>query len=362
MKNSTNCRYEVKRTIGHQLDGTPIRKSFYGKSKREAKQKADEFIIEHGKEAKEVKRFITYAEVADLYLTERKHYLRVNSMQRMESLSKKSVEFLGNEKIVSITKRKLFEFVDSMNDDYSEIYIKSNLNFISSVFKYAIENGITQTNPCSGIRFKPKNEKKERRVYSQEQADALMDYTLIRSDGLSVHLMLGYGTTISETLGIQYEDVDFDAGTIAIERGVTNTRGVITVDDPKNKHRKRTIAVSRSTIDYIRRVASPEYKYLIHGDDLSEPYDPKKWRWQVYKKFMSAAENHFLDIGEVLPVLNPHEMRHTRATLWVEQDCNLFAIAEEMGWSDLEMLRKVYGHPDIQKVKRMLRIDEKEPV
>lgn len=357
MKNSNNCRYEVKRTVGHKLDGTPIRKSFYGKSKREAKQKADDWIIQNGKDAKEVKKYITYSEVTELYLNERRHYLRVNSMQRTESLSKKSVEFFGNDKLASITRPRLFDFVDSMIDDYSEIYIKSNLNFIHAVFKYAIENGITQTNPCTNIKFKPKIEKKERHVYSQEQADALLEYTLIRPDGLSVHLMLGYGTTISETLGIQYNDVDFEAGTIAIERGVTNTKGVITVDDPKNKHRKRKIAVSRSTIDYIGRVASPEYKYLIHGDDPLQPYDPRKWRWQVYKKFMTAAENHFLDLGQDLPVLNPHELRHTRATLWVENDCNLFAIAEEMGWSDLEMLRKVYGHPDIQRVKRMLKID-----
>ena len=54
MKNSNNCRYEVKRTVGHKLDGTPIRKSFYGKSKREAKQKADDWIIQNGKDAKEV--------------------------------------------------------------------------------------------------------------------------------------------------------------------------------------------------------------------------------------------------------------------------------------------------------------------
>ena len=55
-------------------------------------------------------------------------------------------------------------------------------------------------------------------------------------------------------------------------------------------------------------------------------------------------------------ILNPHELRHTRATLWVEQDRNLFAIAEQMGWSDLEMLKKTYGHPDIQKIKSMLGI------
>ena len=65
---------------------------------------------------------------------------------------------------------------------------------------------------------------------------------------------------------------------------------------------------------------------------------------------------HFEAEGIILKKLNPHELRHSRATIWVNNDVNLFAIAEEMGWSDLSMLRKVYGHPDINKLRSMLKI------
>ena len=165
--------------------------------------------------------------------------------------------------------------------------------------------------------------------------------------------MLSYGTTISETLGIQYDDIDFEDKTIHISRGVTRTTGAVVVDKPKNKHRVRTIAVSEATLKHIESVHDKKYTYLIHEDDPEQPYDPQHFRNHVFKKFMD-------DMHKTLNIkkLNPHELRHTRATLWVEQDINLFAIAEEMGWSDLQMLKEVYGHPKLEKLRSMLKIDE----
>ena len=43
-------------------------------------------------------------------------------------------------------------------------------------------------------------------------------------------------------------------------------------------------------------------------------------------------------------------------SLWVNSGKNLFAIAEMLGWSDLNMLRKVYGHADIQQLRKELDI------
>lgn len=357
MKNNTGCRYEVKITVGRNLDGSPIRKSFYGKSKREAKAKAEEYLIENGRQAKDPAYNITYRDLAEAYMKEKESYLRPNSVYRMKTLLRKTIEALGDRKIVSVTKRDVSDVLNAMSEKYTENYLKDLHSFLASVFKYAVENGWLSVNPCAGIHYKVKNKAKERRVYTQEEADAILEYTLRRAEGLSVHLMLSYGTTISETLGMQYNDVNFEEGTIRIERAVTKIGGNLDVNDPKNKHRKRVIAISSETVELIRKNCDPSFRYLIHADDPELPYDPQRWRWQVYAKFMQAAQNYIFDnCGYEIEIINPHELRHTRATLWVEQDRNLYAIAEEMGWSDLQMLKQVYGHPDIQKIKNMLGI------
>ncbi|MDO5124777.1 MAG: tyrosine-type recombinase/integrase [Ruminococcus sp.] len=55
-----------------------------------------------------------------------------------------------------------------------------------------------------------------------------------------------------------------------------------------------------------------------------------------------------------VPMLNPHELRHTRASIWVNDGKNLFAISDQMGWSDLDMLRKRYAHVDISQLRKQL--------
>lgn len=357
MKNNNGCRYEVKITVGKRIDGTPIRKSFYGKSKREAKAKAEEYLIENGRQTKDPGYNLTYRDIAEAYFRDKETYLRPNSLYRMKTLVTRTTEGIGDRKIVSVTKPELSNYVNALSEKYTENYVKDLHSFLASVFKFAVENGWLSQNPCVGIKYKVKNKAKERRVYTQEETDAILEYTYKRPEGLSVHLMLSYGTTISETLGMQYADVDFDAGTISIERAVTKVGGNLDVNDPKNKHRKRVIAISSDTVELIRRTCDPSFRYLIHADDPEACYDPQRWRWQVYSKFMQAAQNYILDnYGYEIDIINPHELRHTRATLWVEQDRNLFAIAEEMGWSDLQMLKQVYGHPDVQKIKAMLGI------
>lgn len=357
MKNSGNCKFEHKATIGYTLEGKPVRKSFYGKSKREAKQKADNYIIEHGRAEKDPAGRITFGQLHEMYMEYQKNLIRANSMSHYESISKHILNVFKDIPLSKISKMNINKFAADFSEKYTDNYVRNALGVMSSVFSYGIDNGIITNNPCRGIKYKSKVEKKERSVYTKEEADAILAYALKHPEGLSVHIMLSYGTTISETLGIQYNDIDFTAGTINISRSVTKTRGKIHIEEPKNQHRKRTIAVSQETLDYIERIHDKEYTYIVHDESKTEPFDPQRWRWAIYKKFMTAAQTCLEDKGIDIEILNPHELRHTRATLWVEEDVNLFAIAEEMGWTDLEMLKKVYGHPDIQKIKSMLRID-----
>lgn len=360
MKNDGNCKYEHKAVIGYTLDGKPIRKSFYGKSKREAKQKADNYIIDNGRAEKNPAGKITFSQLQDMFMDEKSKVIRQNSFEKYISISRVLNNRFADIPMSQINKREVTKFATDLAEKYSQPYVRQCISNMSAVFQYGIDNELLTTNPCKGVRFKSKKEKKERHVYTEAEADAIIDYTLRHPEAMSVHIMLSYGTTISETLGIQYDDVDFEAGTITIKRSITRSMKEVVVDEPKNKHRKRIIAVSQSTLDYIKRVHDPEYKYLVHAESKTEPYNPQHWRWQIYDKTMKAVQICLADRGIDIAVLNPHELRHSRATIWVEKNVNLFAIAEEMGWSDLEMLKKVYGHPDIQKIKGMLGLDKEK--
>ncbi len=357
-KGGTNSKYEVKVTIGHDAFGKPIRKSFYGRSKRDARAKAEQYKIDSAmKEA--LSGDMTFGELAEECIKSKSVVNRSITMATYDAACNKFSEFVKDMKIRNISRKLVQMWADSLIDEYTQGSITTYLAKINTIFKYAVEYKYISENPCTGVRTKSKKEKTKKSVYSEEETDLVIKYADDKDKiGIAVDIMLSYGTTISETLGIMYKDIDFENSTISICRGVTYSKGGLKVDAPKNSHRIRTIAVSKRTLSHIKKFMdknSTGYIINFNGDD--KPSTPKAFRTR-YQDFMKEMHEYYAAQNIDIKVLNPHELRHTRASIWVNQDVNLFAIAEEMGWSDLGMLRKVYGHPDINRIRGMLRIDE----
>ena len=55
-----------------------------------------------------------------------------------------------------------------------------------------------------------------------------------------------------------------------------------------------------------------------------------------------------------IPILSPHELRHTAATLWKDAGVDVYSIAKLGGWADLDMIAKRYAHNNIDSLKAAL--------
>jgi integrase len=55
-----------------------------------------------------------------------------------------------------------------------------------------------------------------------------------------------------------------------------------------------------------------------------------------------------------VPQLSPHELRHTRATLWIAQGMEPYMAARLLGHSDLKMLTKIYDHTSTETLRTAL--------
>ena len=55
-----------------------------------------------------------------------------------------------------------------------------------------------------------------------------------------------------------------------------------------------------------------------------------------------------------IPALSPHELRHTRATLWIAQGMDPYMAARLLGHSDLKMLTKIYDHTSTETLRNAL--------
>ena len=55
-----------------------------------------------------------------------------------------------------------------------------------------------------------------------------------------------------------------------------------------------------------------------------------------------------------VPELSPHELRHTRATLWIAQGIDPYMVARLMGHNGVAMLARTYDHTSVDTLRNVL--------
>ena len=102
-----------------------------------------------------------------------------------------------------------------------------------------------------------------------------------------------------------------------------------------------TMPASRifATISSGENEKTVEAEYIFHSPE-GKAYIPRNWYEREYKPFMRAL----VKAHPKIPLLTPHELRHTRATLWSAQGVPQHLIADLLGHCDTRMLERVYNH------------------
>lgn len=346
--------YEYKCIVERKYDGTPIYKSFYSKkSKTDARLKAEKFKEQLMLKENEPES-ILFEDWAKIFLEHKKQQVRLNSyLVNYETIfNKHFIPYFKGRLLKGIIKADIESYIKLKLNKLSVSTVNIHITRLSTCFNEAVDNGYLTANPCRNVK-KPEP-KSTKRIYDENEVDLVLSYCREDSFGLNVHMILSYGMSRSEYLGIKYEDVNFNNLTISINKGVTpkiKYSDTSILSETKNKYRNRVIAISQETADYIKSEVSSGFL----ASKCETIPDVLVFNKQ-YKEFMDRMQQYYLARDIFIPALNIHELRHTRASLWVNQGKNLFAIAEMLGWSDLSMLRKVYGHADIQQLRKELDI------
>lgn len=361
--------YEVKVTIGKNFDGTLIRKSFYSTiSKADAKVKAEQYKINQALQEVTGENYNvapTFSKVANEFLELKKGTIKNSTYNFTYFIpaDKYLMPYFGNKRISDIRKNDIELYLKKIKKqyDFSTETVRKHYICLNQIFKNAYENGLINRNPCTGIKLQTV-QKSTKRVYTPEECELVLEYCPYHRYGLGVHLMLSYGISRSELLGIRWKDVDLENTVIEINQGVVEAKNPDTgktelvIGAPKNEFRQRTIPISEKTIHLLLQQLDnfPDAEYVICNQQ-GKVCTPSTWHERHYKVFMQDMKEYYDNYDIEIPILNPHELRHTRTSLWVNSDVNLYAVASVMGWADLKMLRKRYAHPDIDKIRNAIK-------
>ena len=159
-------------------------------------------------------------------------------------------------------------------------------------------------------------------------------------------LVAATGVRRGECLGLSWDRVDLDAGTLKVATTLARVNGKLTFSEPKTDRARRTIPLSTAVVAMLKRhkaaQAVEKLKVgsqwqdcgLVFTTELGAPVDPRN----LLRVIEAAAKTAGVEGVGV------HTLRHSAAVRWLERGVHIKAVADLLGHSSIAITGDVYGH------------------
>ena len=344
--------YRIRKVIGHTSSGEKILKNFYGESKKDAEQKADEYLnnIKSGLII-DFDNF-TISELMHTWLFDFLHNsskIKPSTFQRYEGLYRnyiKNSEISGN-KLVNIKSIQIQKFYNNLSKEgYSYSQINTLNTFLKVFFNWCIDNDYILKNPCSKVNIKGNkneiinNKRKDVEILSEKEIKIIKKYLKNSDFELLFLLDLATGLRQGELLALDWEHIDLKNKTIKVEKSVKevyvyddeNTKHIETIfQTPKTVNSFRTVYIPNAIIDVLNKIDNKED--LLFKDDEGNPLKGKNisTQWTKILKECNIPHKRF------------HSIRHTYASMLLSKGVDIETVAELMGHSAIS-ITQIYLH------------------
>ncbi len=245
---------------------------------------------------------------------------------------------------------ELFFCSDGVKDKSSSVQEKL-YSLLYGIFDKAYQNDIIAKNPMQAVELSEYKAVKQKRVYTQEQGDILFDFCKRHRHGATVALLLKAGHRRGEALGLRHCDIDADNSIISVNQAIVEQSGRGVITSPKTKTSVRIQPVEKELIDLVlERAELGTGEKLLFPSTYGSPQSPHNWHNRRYVVLMRDFQREQPNI----PILNPHELRHTCGTLLYRKGVDLRTIQKFMGHASIEVTSKIYVHDDVEHMREAL--------
>lgn len=216
---------------------------------------------------------------------------------------------------------------------------------------WAMQMGMVARNPVINTVI-PKTERKEMKYWSSEQVAKFLKTAKDSVYYPLFYLALFTGMRLGELRGLKWSDVNWEASQISIRRHIVRA-GKVTVVIPGTKKRDtgRVIDISPNVASILKRHWAKQAEQLLaiggNKEDwmFTTPFGKIIPDITIYKAFIRVSKQ------ASLPRIRFHDLRHTHATLLLQQGVHPKVVSERLGHSSIAMTLDTYSHviPSMQK-------------
>lgn len=332
--------------IGKDSSGKRIQKKKRGfVTKKDAQIALNELLSQVNKGVYVNPSDMLFSELIEMWLEQKRHEIEYSTFKTYkQAIDTHILRCFGNKKISKITYQMLISFVNNMYDKaYSKNYVAKQIAVLKMLFEYAIDNEYLAKNPAQ--KLKKQEAKTEIIVWNEEEMNRFLKVAKDYAYYLAFLLALTCGCRKGEVLGLRWDAIDFENGIMDIKQTLTND-GKELRDKAKNKQSLRRIKLPSKVIEELK----------IFKEKFDEKERTLKGNFSKNRLVVSSTEGNPVSPRNVtrsmniimekagVPRITFHSLRHTHATLLMEQGVHMKVVAERLGHSDIRTTMNRYTH------------------
>ena len=386
IRKRSNGTWEARYCVGvDNVSGKLIRKSVYGKTKAEVALKLREATAAIDKQEYFEPSKITVGQWLTIYEDEHLNGVKYMTAKSYKAMIETHIRpALGGTKLAALTPSVIMKFYNGLLKDGQTVIkrdtdgkivrdksgkalterapmsaksVRNIHGVLTKCLSTAVDMEMLKANPCERLKDKlPRTEKPEIRPLTDEQIKLFMVELESEEYKRLFQTTLFLGLREMEAIGLTWDCVDFNAGTVTIKQQLIKrpkADGGYTIASTKSS-KVRVIKAASYVMDVLKRRYAEQAAERLAAGKLWNGFQSEKERATAFCFTTATGEhicpqtlyNHYKKIAARIgaPESRVHDLRHTCVTVALQEGINPKTVSENAGHYSVAFTMDVYGH------------------
>lgn len=355
IRKRTDGRWEAIYTTSYKADGKPIRRSVYGKTRKEVALHLGELLhqVEHEEYVPPQK--MTVGEWLDdwwkIYCLP---FKKISTCTGYESTITWHLKpYIGNKQLQSIRPEHVQSIINALvAEGKAPSTVRKAYAILHMACEQAIVNEILVRNPAKRIIL-PKMEQEEIRFFTLDEQRRFINALPDNTSGRALYFILGTGLRLAELSGLRWSDVQENqfsiSQTIRRNRNFDENdprRTSLQTSTPKTKAGRRTIPLTPKLKEILatqrRQQLQSRLKAGAKWNDLNLVFTTEIGTPYEGRNMTRTLHRILKEVG--IERLGVHALRHTFATRAMESGMDVRTLSEILGHANITLTLQLYAH------------------
>ncbi len=208
---------------------------------------------------------------------------------------------------------------------------------IMSALEVAKSQEIIIKNPAEKCSL-PKKEHREMKTLNQEDLQKFFESAKKENMYELFYIDIITGLRRGELLGLKWKDIDFKSRVISVKRQVLRVDGEVVESPLKTKNSYRNISIGEDAVNLLRKLKKDSNSEYVFSTEDGKPLPPDSLR-KILHRILNNAD---------LPIVRFHDLRHTFATLALQNGVDIKTVSGMLGHFSAGFTLDTYTHVTTQ--------------